>query len=242
VTEMTLVEQARAMVEREPKLDGAVGTADRLGRLCRATVHALPAAGAGVSVMGADGARGVAAISDPEDLWLAELQFTLGEGPCLDAHSWGRPVLVPDLDAAAIRRWPSYAPAAVEKGVRAVFAFPMQIGAARLGVFDVYREQAGSLSRPAFSQAVAFADVALTTLLDGQHDAPRGEAALGLGEALESRAVIYQAQGMVTVQLGVDVTEAMARIRAYAYANQQPITGVARDIVSRKIRLEDDRS
>jgi AmiR/NasT family two-component response regulator len=84
--------------------------------------------------------------------------------------------------------------------------------------------------------------VALTTLLDGQHDAPRGEAALGLGEALESRAVIYQAQGMVTVQLGVDVTEAMARIRAYAYANQQPITGVARDIVSRKIRLEDDRS
>jgi len=242
VTEMTLVEQTRAMVEREPQLDGVVGTADRLGRLCRATVHALPAAGAGVSVMGVDGARGVAAISDPEDLWLAELQFTLGEGPCLDAHSWGRPVLVPDLDAAAMRRWPGYAPAAVEKGVRAVFAFPMQIGAARLGVFDVYREQTGSLSKPAFSQAVAFADVAVTTLLDGQHDAPPGEVALGLGEALEPRAVIYQAQGMVTVQLGVDLAEAMVRIRAYAYANQQPITAVASDIVSRKIRLEDDRS
>jgi AmiR/NasT family two-component response regulator len=54
--------------------------------------------------------------------------------------------------------------------------------------------------------------------------------------------VIYQAQGMVTVQLGVNLAEAMARIRAYAYANQQPITDVARDIVSRKIRLEDDRS
>ena len=192
--------------------------------------------------MGADGARGVAAISDPDDLWLAELQFTLGEGPSLDAHSWGRPVLVPDLDAGAMRRWPGYAPAAVEKGVRSVFAFPMQIGAARLGVFDVYREQTGSLSKPAFSQAVAFADVALTTLLDGQHDAPPGEVGLGLGEALEPRAVIYQAQGMVTVQLGVDLAEAMVRIRAHAYANQQPITSVASDIVSRKIRLEDDRS
>lgn len=244
MAEMSLFEQIRAMVEREPTLDGNVGMADRLGRLCRATVHGLPAAGAGVSVIGggADGARGVAAISDPDDIWLAELQFTLGEGPCLDAHAGGRPVLVPDLDAGAMRRWPGYAPAAFEKGVRAVFAFPMQIGAARLGVFDVYREQSGSLSKPAFSRAVAFADMALTTLLDGQHDAPPGEAAPGLGEALGSRSVIYQAQGMVTVQLTVDLAEAMVRIRAYAYANQRPLTDVASDIVSRKIRLEDDRS
>jgi hypothetical protein len=244
VAEMSLFEQMRAMVEREPTLDGDVGMADRLGRLCRATVHGLPAAGAGVSVMGggADGARGVAAISDPDDIWLAELQFTLGEGPCLDAHAGGRPVLVPDLDAGAMRRWPGYAPAAFEKGVRAVFAFPMQIGAARLGVFDVYREQTGSLSKPAFSLAVAFADMALTTLLDGQHDAQPGEVAPGLGEALGSRSVIYQAQGMVTVHLTVDLAEAMVRIRAYAYANQRPLTDVASDIVSRKIRLEDDRS
>jgi GAF domain-containing protein len=239
---MTRIEQVRAMVEREPKLDGAVGTADRLRRLCRATVRALPAAGAGVSVMGADGVRGVAAISDPDDIWLAELQFTLGEGPCLDAHRWGRPVLVPDLKAGAMRRWPGYAPAAFEKGVRAVFAFPMQIGAARLGVLDVYREQTGSLSKPAFSQAVAFADVALTTLLDGQEDAAPGETASGLDGALESRSVLYQAQGMVSVQLGMGLAHAMARIRAYVYANQRSLTDVARDIVSRKIRLEDDRS
>jgi hypothetical protein len=47
---------------------------------------------------------------------------------------------------------------------------------------------------------------------------------------------------MVTVQLKVDLTEAMVRIRAYAYANQRSLTDVAADIVSRKICLEDDRS
>jgi ANTAR domain len=160
----------------------------------------------------------------------------------MDAHAWGRPVLVADLDAGAMQRWPGYGSAAYEKGVRAVFAFPMQIGAARLGVFDIYRKQAGSLSKHALAQAVAFTDMALTTLLDGQHDAPPGEAAPGLSEALQSRAVIYQAQGMVTVQLKVDLAEAMVRIRAYAYANQRPLTDVAADIVSRKVCLEDDRS
>ena len=167
VTEMTLVEQMRAMVEREPTLDDAVGLTDRLGRLCRASVRDLPAAGAG----GASWVPMGLGASQPYPT-----RTTPGSRSFSSRWARGRAwtptpqvVLVPGLDAGAMRRWRSYAPAAFEKGVRAVFAFPMQIGTARLGVFDVYREQAGSLSKPAFSHAVAFADMALTTLLDGQH-------------------------------------------------------------------------
>src|SRR5205823_4573788 len=60
---------------------------------------------------------------------IQQLQFTLGEGPCIDACTLGRPVLEPDLDAPRTRRWIAFTPAAVGAGARAVFGFPLHVGA-----------------------------------------------------------------------------------------------------------------
>jgi hypothetical protein len=151
-------------------------------------------------------------------------------------------VLAPDL-AAATTRWPGYAPAALQHGVRAVFALPLQVGASRIGALDVYREESGPLSAPAFTQALAFADVAMTTLLDVQ-ERPEvsGEPDLGavLGEAVAGPLVVYQAQGMVHVQLGVPLAEALSRLRAYAYAHDRDLSDVAQDVVARRLVLEAD--
>ena len=132
----------RALIAGEKSV--GEGVAGMLDRLCRAAVRALPAAGAGVSVMTQGGIREVAAVSDAASQALEELQFSLGEGPCVDAFSSRRPVLEPDLGAGAGGRWPGYTPAACALGVRAVFAFPLAIGAARLGVMDVYGRTPGS--------------------------------------------------------------------------------------------------
>jgi hypothetical protein len=137
-------------------------------------------------------------------------------------------------------RWPGYSPAALDRGVRAVFAFPLQVGAARLGVLDVYREQPGSLSAESLALALTFAEVAVQTLLDGQERAARGQAAEGLEGALEYRFALYQAQGMTMVDLGVSIGEAMARLRAHAYAHDRPLSDVARDVVAGRLRLESD--
>jgi hypothetical protein len=185
--------------------------------------------------MAEDGVRGVAAVSEPACEPLEELQFTLGEGPCLDAFAGRSPVLVPDLSDGAMRRWPGYAPALHDRGVRAVFAFPLQIGAARIGALDVFRDEPGSLTDGEFRDALTFADVAVTTLLDGQEQAPPGAAADGLDEVMEQRAELFQAQGMVSVQLGISLTDAMARLRAYAYAQDRPLGEVARDVVARRL-------
>lgn len=158
---------------------GADTSADWLRRLCRVAVRELAASGAGVSLITDAGTHGLAAVSDPTSEVVEELQFTLGEGPCLDAHATRRTVLVPDLTRDALTRWPAYAPAAYEHGVRAVFAFPLQIGAACLGVLDVYRDEVGSLSGDALNQALAFAEVALTILLDEQERA--GPQRIGAG-------------------------------------------------------------
>lgn len=183
---------------------------------------------------------GVAAASDPGSRALEELQFTLGEGPCVDAYASRRPVLEADLREATAQRWLGYTPAAYARGVRAVFALPLQVGGARLGILDVYRQQPGSLTAGSLAQALTFAEVAVQTILDGQAHAADGQAAEGLEEALGYRHVVYQAQGMVLASLGGSLVDAMARLRAHAYTTDRPLTDVARDVVVGRLRLEPD--
>lgn len=231
----------RALITAEPATAGgrSEGPLGWLQRLCAAAVRALPASGVAVSVATEDGVRGLAAASDPLSAELAELQFTLGEGPGIDAYRSRRPVLAPQLDGAPTL-WPGYSPAAHDKGVRAVFAFPLQVGAARLGVLDVHRLAAGSMPTTALAQALTFAEVAVRTLLDGQEEGARRDPADGLDRVLDARVTLYQAQGMVMVDLGVPIGDAMARLRAHAYVAGRPLRDVARDVVDGRLRLDRD--
>ncbi|MEV4348784.1 GAF and ANTAR domain-containing protein [Actinoplanes sp. NPDC049596] len=232
------------LVANEPaRPDDGDGVAGMLRRLCSAAGRALSASGTGVSVLAGGGMRGVAAVSEPEYQPVEELQFTLGEGPCLDAFASRQPVLVPHLSDGAMGRWPGYAPALHDRGVRAVFAFPLQIGAARLGALDVFRYEAGLLTAGEFRDAMTFADVAVTTLLDGQARAAPGAAADGLDdEVVGQRAELFQAQGMVAVQLGISLADALARLRAYAYAEDKALGDVARDVVTRTHSFDSGQS
>ena len=223
-----------------------MSTAVLLQYVCQTAAQALSASGVGISVMTEDGTRGVCAASDPLSERVEELQFVMGEGPCIDAFATRRPVLVADLDGSAThRRWPGYAAAAVQDGVRAVFAFPLQVGTARLGILDVFRQQAGPLADTELPLALTFADVTVEALLDRQRSAgtgaedgtvPPGGVAADVGH----RAELFQAQGMVMVQLGVSLGEALARIRAHAYAQDRRLDDVARDIVARRLRFDQD--
>jgi GAF domain-containing protein len=177
--------------------------------------------------------------SGPASEVIEQLQFTLGEGPCHDAYALGRPVLTPDLSETPRSRWPGYASAAQDKGVRAVFAFPLQIGAARLGVLDVYRDRTGSLSATCLVQAMAFAEAAVTALLVAQEQSGE-DRKNALDDAPSSGFEVYQAQGMVQVQLGMSLSEALARLRAHAYAHNRPLNDVARDVLAREISFEED--
>jgi len=230
------------LIDREPTpADGASGMGGRLHRLCSALARVLPARGAAISLITEDhSGGGVAAAFGPSSHHLAELQFTLSEGPGVDAFEGRRPVLEPDLLGRGRRRWPAYAPAASQHGVSGVFAFPLQVGAARLGSLDIFREEPGSLSDQAVGQAVTFAEVALVALLGAPHLTEDGLGAGGLDAMLAYRSEIYQAQGMVMVDLGVSLTEAMLRLRAHAYASERDLGDVARDIVAGKMVLERD--
>ncbi len=238
------VARANRLIDDEPATAAmSPGTLGRLERLCSALARALPATGVGVSLVTDDNhGVGTLAASDRESRVLEELQFTLGEGPCIDAYTSRRPVLEPDLRARGSRRWPGYAAVAQQHGVRAVFAFPLQVGAARAGALDIYRRETGSLTPDALAQAFTFADVAMGLLVDGQAAAGDAQPSPDVEGALANRLEVYQAQGMVMVDLGVGIEEAMARLRARAYADDRPISEVAKDVVAGRLTLEWDRT
>jgi hypothetical protein len=234
---------ARTLVADEPLSgNGLQGTAAELEQLCRAMIRVIPLSGAAVSLMNDGGPIGIVASSD--DVWaeIEELPFILGEGPCWDAFESRRPVFCADVGSADELRWPGYSAAAVENGVRAAFALPLQVGYGRLGVLDLYRDRPGGLEGDDRTLALAFAEVATSLLVEGQQAAHSDAIPSGVYEALGSRFEAYQAQGMVMVQLGVPLGEAMARLRAYAYANDRTLGEVAREIVSRSLTFEREGS
>jgi len=227
------------LIAHEPvPTDDASPLVGGLQRLCGAAVRALSASGAGISVMTEGGPPGVAAASDATSRLMAEMQFVVGEGPCMDAFALRRPCLQPDLADGPRGRWPGYAAEALEQGTRAVFAFPLQVGGARLGVMDIYRDYPGSLRPEHLGLALSFADVAVAILLDGQDQAVGNDSAVGLDEALEYRSELYHAQGMVMIQLRVSLAEAMVRLRAQAYSEERRLGEIARDVVAGTLRLE----
>jgi hypothetical protein len=184
-------------------------------------------------------------VTDPVGEQLAELQLTLGHGPCQDVLTSAAPVLAADLDdEECSRRWPAFAPAARRLGAGAVFVFPLIVGAIRAGMMGLYRTSAGPLLAGQLGDLLILADAATVMLLGSGPGHPQDEDGAGLGGQAPDLALhrieIDQATGMLTVQLGVSAAAAFARLRAYAYAQDRRLADVAADIVTRRLRLHRD--
>ena len=211
--------------------DGRDGVADLLRQLCRTLTTDLAVAGVAVNLMSTAGSEGVVAASDDRSRDVDELQFATGEGPCHDAYASRRPVLTPDLRSVGHGRWPAYTSTAIESGLAGVFAFPLHVGAVVLGVMDVYIDQPGSLSHEQVAAALTTVELATEILLDGDPVSASGRLDRDLSTVLDHRVEIYQAQGMVVVDLDVDLAVTLARMRAHAFGNEIPLIDLARDII-----------
>jgi hypothetical protein len=207
-------------------------------RLCEVCADVALMTGAGIMLMSGDVQRGSVCSSNDVSALIEELQYTLGEGPCVDAYRQERPVLEPDL-ANPSDRWLAFTPPAVAAGARAVFGFPLQVGGIRLGALNLYRDQSGAMSDEQYADALVLAGLAAQAVLAMQAHASPGKLATELEDGADFRFVVHQASGMVSVQLGVGVGEALVRLRAYAFANDRLLHDVAEAIVARKLRLDD---
>lgn len=202
-------------------------------QVCAAAVGLLGMSGAALAFM-SDGEPAAVWASDLATQQLEDAQLTLGEGPGMEAAAAGAPVLEPDLDLGSAR-WPFFRRMALDGGIRAVFAFPLQVGVIRIGVLSLYRYEPGFLSDDQLAEALILADVATNDMLDLQ---AVGEVSWAESDGAGRRARIHQATGMTAAQLGVPMADALARLRARAFSSGRTIYEVADDVVSRSLRLE----
>ena len=115
-------------------------------RLCAVGPQIAGVNGAGVMLMSGDIPHGSLCASDAVSQLIEELQYTLGEGPCVDAYQRDAIVSEPDLADPQTSRWSAFTPPVLQAGVRAVFGFPLRVGMVRLGALNLYRDRPGELS------------------------------------------------------------------------------------------------
>jgi hypothetical protein len=208
-----------------------------LATLCRGCVTLLPVSGAAISLMVPAQSQSVASAFDGRARALQDLEFTLGEGPALDAYADGRPVLVDDVGALGVR-WPRFSAAVAAMGVQAVFALPLQAVVARLGVLVLYRDTAGPLGEGELADALEVADLVTQLVLVMQSEVAAESVAWAL-DVGDHHAVVHQATGMIAVQIDADVDEALVRLRARAFSADRPIQDVAEEVVTGQLRFDE---
>ena len=206
-------------------------------RLCAVGPQITGANGVGVMLMSGDIPSGSLCSSDEVSELIEELQYTLGEGPCVDAYQQDKIVTEPDLADPQTRRWFAFTPPVLEAGVRAVFGFPLRVGTVRLGALNLYRDQPGELTTEQHADALVLADVTANWVLDAQAGAPSGVVAEQLEASADFHFAVHNAAGIVSVQEGISVTEALIRLRAFAYSNGRPLAYVAQDVIAHRLRL-----
>lgn len=214
-----------------PDNGGLVGAdAERCAR-------ALGVDGVAVSVVFGHGLNELLWATEGTSTHLEDLQYTLGQGPGPEVASSGRAVLVPDLAREPPGRWPALLPDALELGVGAVFCFPLRVGTANLGALTLQRAAPGAPERAALAEAWMVTN-ALTAALVRDTDAWEAFAAAEDSSHFY-RAAVHQAAGMISVQAGVSVAEALVRLRAHAFRRGLPMVEAAEDVVARRVHFRD---
>lgn len=214
-------------------------------RLCEACVALFAVDAAAISLVFDGASTGTLGVSSDRARAYDELQFTVGEGPCLETVATRGPVFVVDLADLNETRWPAYATAMLAHHVRGVFAVPVVVAGECLGALDLFCDQPGMLASAVVTGALVAAELAQVPVLDllgtdlrSAISDPDSDAWTELSAI--TRSEVSQATGMLVAQLDVDPAHALLRLRAHAYSVGQSASQVARDILERRLRLDAD--
>ncbi len=202
--------------------------------LARQVTKVLGLAGAGVSLADDSTIRFATAL-DEVTMAVERIQEDLQEGPCVDAHRGGEPVLVADLRDDP-GHWPVFAGRAIALGVVAVAAIPMRLDDTRLGALNLYTTSRRDWSDDDVTAAQVLADVATGYVAHASELDRSRRVAAQLQEALASRVIIEQAKGMLAAERHISVDEAFEVIRGHARSRGAPLRAVAAAIVNLGLR------
>jgi hypothetical protein len=197
--------------------------------LCRGVADMLQMTDVTFALIGSSSRRLTLCGSSDNALALDHWQFTLDQGPCLDAAATGQPT-AGSTDPASESPWPQLAEKAAELGYGAIGGIPLSIsgqtyGAMNIqndtslpaGILDDAEEVSRVLSHPIMSR-LAEQVPALVDMAD--------------------YSVVHQAAGMVSAQMGVAIEDALALLRARAWTEGRLLAVVATEVVNRDVEFD----
>jgi hypothetical protein len=232
---MTIAERFAVAVARSaPDLPGPELLPERLARAC---AEVLPVDGAGISLFFASDRRLPLGASDDQAAVAERLQFTVSEGPCLDAHASGRPVVTQETDIRS--RWPAFHDELVTRtAVRDIISLPLVDETRGFGALDLYLVPPSDVRAVALADALAVASEVVAVFHAGGADRGREGPAWLDAPAAERRSLVWQAMGFVNAGLEVSSDDALALLRAHAYSAGLEIDDLAAQVLSRQVPLE----
>jgi transcriptional regulator with GAF, ATPase, and Fis domain len=204
---------------------------DAVSALAQALKEAIPVTvGAGVSLMDARGRRTSTAATDPVVLEADQLQYDLGQGPCLTA--WAQQATVNMVDSRRETRWPAWTRAVASLPLRSVISAPLSTPDGAIGALKVYSPVPGGfddsavrmielLSRPA---ALMLANVQARDMAQSLSDA--------LIRTLADRDAVRTATGIVMERSRLSLDQALATLITTSRKRNKTLHQLSRDIIS----------
>jgi len=223
----TFVELADTMVDHFDVIEF-------LHRLVERSLELMDCAEVGLLLANATGSLQVMASSSERSEALELLQSRNEEGPCFDCFRGGTSVFSEDLRADG-DRWPTFAPAAVQRGINSVHAIPMRVHSRTIGALNLFRAGTGRLAERDVPLGQGMADIAAVALIQERAMRESRGVVQQLQSALNSRVLIEQANGVLAERGNVSVDLAFASIRSYARAHNRRLSDVARDVIDGRL-------
>jgi GAF domain-containing protein len=224
----------QAMTELGELRFGATPVDEAMHRIVTTTHAIFDVDGAGLMLVDAADQLRNAAVSDARFEHLEQLQITHNEGPCISAYEDKELVCAEDLGEDG--RWPDFTAAALGSGIRAVLASPIPYNQQAIGVVGVVSEDRRPWSPEGELALLAFTDLAALLIASMLHAEKQTDLATQLQGALDSRAGVEQAKGVLMREHSVSAREAFELLRAQARRERRKLADVANEIVQRTHR------
>ncbi|MDQ2727235.1 MAG: GAF and ANTAR domain-containing protein [Actinomycetota bacterium] len=227
----TVTELHQALRTLDTVRYGSADLSSALDRIVRATHDLFSVDGAALMLIDDQLILRNAVVSDERLSPLEDLQLRHGSGPCVEAFE--RKTLVSCDDLAADDRWKEFAAEATDLGLRAMLASPIPFATDAVGVVAVFSAERHPWTPEGELALTAFTDLAALAITMSLRSDERGERANQLQQALDARACIEQAKGILVGTEGLSAREAFERLRSDARRQRRKLADVASEVVAR---------